>query len=56
MKQKKVSWEELIFYKLPNYLLEISRPFVPLADVEKFGTFPAFQETKAITNSELDAE
>ena len=36
--------------------LEVSRPFVPLSDVEKSGTFPAFQETKAVTNSELDAE
>ena len=36
--------------------LEVSRPFVPLADVEKFGTFPAFKETKAQTNSKLDAE
>ena len=36
--------------------LKVSRPFVPLSDVEKSGTFPAFQETKAVTNSELDAE
>ena len=36
--------------------LEVSRPFVPSIRCEKFGTFPAFQETKAITNSELDAE
>ena len=36
--------------------LKVSRPFVPLSDVEKSGTFPAFQETKAVTNSELDVE
>ena len=45
----------LVFINQTTYL-EVSRPFVPLSDVEKSGTFPAFQETKAITNSELDAE
>ena len=45
----------LFFINQATYL-EVSRPFVPLSDVEKSGTFPAFQETKAITNSELDAE
>ena len=44
----------LFFINQATYL-EDSRPFVPLSDVE-FGTFPAFQETKAVTNSELDAE
>ena len=44
----------LFFISQATYL-EDSRPFVPLSDVE-FGTFPAFQETKAVTNSELDAE
>ena len=45
----------LFFINQATYL-EVSRPFVPLSDVEKSGTFPAFQETKAITISELDAE
>ena len=45
----------LFFIDQATYL-EVSRPFVPLSDVEKSGTFPAFQETKAVTNSELDAE
>ena len=45
----------LFFINQATYL-EVSRPFVPLSDVEKSGTFPAFQETKAITNSEVDAE
>ena len=44
----------LFFINQATYL-EDSRPFVPLSDVE-FGTFPACQETKAVTNSELDAE
>ena len=44
----------LFFINQATYL-EVSRPFVPLSDVE-FETFAAFQETKAITNSELDAE
>ena len=37
---------------------EASRHFVPPADAEKFGTLPAFQETKAfiITNLKLGAE
>ena len=45
----------LFFINQATYL-EVSRPFVPLSDVEKSGTFPAFQETKTVTNSELDAE
>ena len=45
----------LFFINQATYL-EVSRPFVPLSDVEKSTTFPAFQETKAVTNSELDAE
>ena len=45
----------LFFINQATYL-EVSHPFVPLSDVEKSGTFPAFQETKAVTNSELDAE
>ena len=45
----------LFFIDQATYL-EVSLPFVPLSDVEKSGTFPAFQETKAVTNSELDAE
>ena len=44
----------LFFINQATYL-EVSRPFVPLSDVEKSATFPAFQETKAINNSELDA-
>ena len=44
-----------IFINQATYL-EDSRPFVSLSDVEKSGTFPAFQETKAVTNSELDAK
>ena len=38
----------LFFINRQTTYLEVSRPFVPLADVEKFGTFPTFQETKAI--------
>ena len=45
----------LFFINQATYL-EVSRPLVPLSDVEKSGTFPAFQETKAVTNSELDTE
>ena len=45
----------LFFIKQATYL-EVSRPFVPLSDVGKSGTLPAFQETKAVTNSQLDAE
>ena len=44
-----------LYYK-PNYLPRSQLPFLPLANVEKFGTFPSFKETKAITNSKLDAE
>ena len=45
----------LFFINQATYL-EVSRLFVPLSDVQRSGTFPAFQETKAVTNSELDAE
>ena len=46
----------LFFINQATYL-EVSRPISCLQlDVKKSGTFPAFQETKAITNSELDAE
>ena len=46
----------LFFINQTTYL-EVSLPFVPLTDVEKSGTFPAFQETKTIiVNSKLDAE
>ena len=45
-----------LFFKNSTTYLEVSHPFVPLADVENSGTFPAFQETKTITNSKLNAE
>ena len=41
----------LFFINQATYL-EVSRPFVP----QITETLPAFQETKAVTNSELDAE
>ena len=50
----KLGW--VYFFINQATYLEVSRPFVPLSDVEKSGTFPAFQETKAVTNSELGAE
>ena len=50
----KLGW--VYFFINQATYLKVSRPFVPLSDVEKSGTFPAFQETKAVTNSELDAE
>ena len=46
----------LFFINQATYL-EVSRPFVPSVRCEKiWDSFPAFQETKAITNSEMDAE
>ena len=50
----KLGW--VYFFINQATYLKVSRPFVPLSDVEKSGTFPAFQETKAVTNSALDAE
>ena len=35
------------------FYLEVSRPFVPLADLEIFGAFPAFQETGKSYNNKF---
>ena len=35
------------------FYLEVSRPFVPLADLEKIGAFPAFQETGKSYNNKF---
>ena len=46
----------LFIYKPATYLEAALSCLSYHWDVEKSGTFPAFQETKAITNSELDVE